>query len=125
METGIPDPPARPLTILRTGKPGRPKGYPRSGGRKKGTLNHATVDAREAASEIVDSPEYRENLRKRAISGDLSPAVETMLWGYSKGRPVERVETGRPGDFAGLSDEELAERLAAVRGQLIGNLRKA
>jgi hypothetical protein len=49
-------------------------------------------------------------MRKRR----LLPAVETMLWFYAKGKPVERHEIATPGDFSRLSDEELLAQLEAT-----------
>lgn len=94
------------------GKPFEP-GHKRVGGRKKGTPNKVTKEAREAASRIVDDPEYRENLLLRAKAGRLAPAVETMLWHYAKGKPVERVEIE---DVTQLSDAELIDELRRVIG---------
>ena len=44
--------------------------------------------------------------------------METLLWAYAKGKPVERLEQGGPGAFAELSDGELKGRLLAA-GQLL------
>jgi hypothetical protein len=86
---------------LKRGGPGRPRG----------TLNRVTVEVRAAAAALVDDPQYRRkllhDLRKRRVL----PAVETMLWYYAKGKPVERHEIATPGDFSKLSDEELRVEL--------------
>ncbi len=71
---------------------GRPKGTPKTGGRKKGTPNKATVEAKLACSEIIDDPAYRFKLLSRARAGKLAPAVECMLWHYAKGKPKETIE---------------------------------
>jgi hypothetical protein len=76
--------------------PGRPKGTPKTGGRKKGTPNKATVEAKAACSAIVDDPVYRSNLLERARAGLLPPGVETMLWHYAKGKPKETVQLQNP-----------------------------
>jgi len=41
-------------------------------------------------------------------------AMEPLMWFYAKGKPVNRVETGTPGAFADVPDEELKSRLAAA-----------
>ena len=60
----------------------------KTGGRKLGTLNTATTEARVLAGRIVDDPAYQAALLRRAVAGTLAPALETMLWAY-KGRPPE------------------------------------
>jgi hypothetical protein len=97
---------------------GRKKGTPRTGGRQKGSKNHATTEAKQAATNIVDDPLYRLKLRLRALAGELPPALETMLWHYSKGKPTERLEISTPGDFAKLTDAELAEELIKALGTI-------
>ena len=71
---------------------GRPKGAPKTGGRKQGTPNKVTVEVRQAAAEIVDNPQYRKNLLDRALKNELAPAIEAMLWAYAKGKPKEQVD---------------------------------
>jgi|KBSMisStandDraft_5_1062788.scaffolds.fasta_scaffold420366_3 hypothetical protein len=51
----------------------------KTGGRRRGSLNKAIVEAREACAELVDDPEYRRRLGERLRGGELSPAVECML----------------------------------------------
>lgn len=41
----------------------------------------------------MDAPEYRRLLGERLRAGNLSPAVECMLWYYAKGKPREEVLT--------------------------------
>jgi Family of unknown function (DUF5681) len=73
-------------------------------GRPKGTQNRATREAKEFCRSVVDDPRYQVSLRRRAIAGKLSPAIECMLWYYAKGRPVSTVELIDP---ARLSTETL------------------
>lgn len=68
------------------------------------------MEARAAASLIVEEPEYRAALAERMISGRAGQ-MEVVLWAYAKGKPVGRVETGGPGAFAALDDTELRDRL--------------
>lgn len=42
------------------------KGTPKTGGRRKGTPNKATAEAKTACAEIVDDPMYRASLVRRA-----------------------------------------------------------
>jgi hypothetical protein len=38
---------------------------------------------------------------------------------------IQRIEEGKPGDFSGLSDEELNERAVAVARQIVADARAA
>lgn len=85
----------------------------KTGGRQAGTPNKGTaqkrLDAKAASGEVLEDPAYRRNFRKRARQGKLAPAVEAMLWAYYYGRPVERQEVGKPGDFRDPSTMSKAE----------------
>ena len=96
---------------------GRPfvKGDARAG-RKKGVPNKDTVEVREAAAALVDDPIYREKLRADLRKRQVAPAVETMLWFYAKGKPVERHEIGTPGDYSRMSDAELDAAMRKALG---------
>lgn len=85
-------------------------------GRVRGSLGRLTREAREAALEILESPEYRDSLIERASEGTLPPVIEVMLWTYAYGKPKdytgdEQVD-GR--DVKGLSMPELADRVTAI-----------
>ena len=70
-------------------------------------------EARIFALRVVRDPLYREKLLIFARARRLHPLIEQMLWHYAYGKPPERVELGRAGDFESLehlSKEELAER---------------
>ena len=61
----------------------------KTGGRLPGSLNKATVEVKQACAELVDDPGYRRRLGERLRAGELSPAVECMLWHYAKGKPKD------------------------------------
>jgi len=65
----------------------------KTGGRLPGSLNKTTVEAREACAKLVDDPKYRRRLGERLRAGEMSPAVECMIWYYAKGRPKDDVES--------------------------------
>lgn len=96
---------------FKPGKSGNPFG------KRKGTRNGVTVEAREAAALIVDDPEYRASLAARVIAGQ-APHMEPLLWAYAKGRPVQRIEQGTPGAFTELTNEELRSRLVIAAAVL-------
>lgn len=89
----------------KKGQSGNPKGRP------KGAPNKATIDAKEFCSQLVDSPEYRAALTRRLENGTAG-SIETLIWHYAKGKPVDRIEQGGPGAFADVSNDELRRRLA-------------
>jgi hypothetical protein len=59
----------------------------KTGGRQPGSLNKATIEMKQACAELVDDPAYRAKLKQRLLAGTLSPALESLLWYYAKGRP--------------------------------------
>ena len=64
----------------------------KTGGRRKGTSNKVTAEAKAVCAAIVDNPTYRKKLVARAKAGELAPAIEAMLWHYAYGKPKELVE---------------------------------
>ena len=64
----------------------------KTGGRRRGTPNRATGDARECCAKLVDDPAYQAKLRRRLLSGELAPALECMLWHYAHGKPKDALE---------------------------------
>ena len=61
-------------------------GHKKHSGRRAGTPNKATGEAREAARRLLDDPEYQRSLRKRLIRG-AAPRIEQYLWQVGYGRP--------------------------------------
>ena len=55
----------------------------KTGGRQAGSLNTATVEAREAWDALVDDPKYCRRLGERLRGGELSPEVECRLWYFA------------------------------------------
>lgn len=74
------------------------KGQKGGPGRPKGQRDAVKMAATELAQNILTSPKYVANLRARADSGKLAPAVEQMLWQYAAGKPPDKLElTGADG----------------------------
>ena len=88
----------------------------KSGGRRPGSLNKATVEAKAACAALVDDPIYRQRLATRLRAGTLSPAVECMLWYYAKGKPKEELRS----DITVSWQNEIASRLIAGRNRVAG-----
>jgi hypothetical protein len=63
----------------------------KTGGRRPGSLNKATIEVKQACAELVDDPAYRAKLKQRLLAGTLSPALESLLWYYAKGKPREDI----------------------------------
>lgn len=61
-------------------------GHKKRGGRKLGTQNKASGEAREAARRLLDDAEYQPSLRKRLIRGE-APRIELHLWEVAYGKP--------------------------------------
>ena len=87
----------------------------KTGGRRKGTPNKVTAEARAVCAAILDDPTYRTNLTARARAGTLAPAVEAMLWHYAFGKPRDSLDVtvGPAGDLSELSMEDLLHPLPA------------
>jgi hypothetical protein len=74
--------------------PGRPfqKGRKKTGGRKKGTPNKASVEVRQLLSTALHDPVYQQRFVNRLRSGKLSPRLEEMAWAYVLGKPAQAVD---------------------------------
>jgi hypothetical protein len=75
-------------------------GHKKQGGRKAGTPNRLTGEAREIARQLLGDTEYQQSLRKRLIRGE-APRIELHLWELAFGRP--RVEPDQAPNGAGAS----------------------
>ena len=101
----------------------------KTGGRRTGSLNRATLEAKAACAELVDDPDYRRSLARRLLSGKLSPALECMLWYYAKGKPkddppkrepITIVVGWRDGDGQIWSSKERSDSQVVPRGPTVG-----
>lgn len=74
--------------------------------------------AKQFCHNVLKTREYRESLIRRIDSDELPPQIESMLYHYAYGKPVERVEFNdvTESNLERLSEEELdaaiAQRLA-------------
>ena len=71
--------------VIKTAK--KPHGWAKPGpGRPKGLLNKSTVEIKELARQLLTSPTYLRNLKKRLEDGDAGP-IEVQLYYYGYGKP--------------------------------------
>ncbi len=68
------------------------KGKPKTGGRKRGTPNKATLIGKELCVKLVSDPIYVASLQKRLQAGKLPPGVEVMLWDRAFGKVKDVVQ---------------------------------
>jgi hypothetical protein len=63
----------------------------RSGGRRPGTPNRTSVEARQLCSELVTDVDYQQRLRRDFRNRRLHPTIESLVWAYHAGKPVQPV----------------------------------
>ena len=63
------------------------KGRAKTGGRKPGVVNKATVEIRETALSLLEDPRYQERLRERLLAGKCPPQIEALL--LTSIKPIE------------------------------------
>jgi hypothetical protein len=68
----------------------------KTGGRKRGSVNRVTSEAREAAELLVDDVIYRRKLLADFRARRVGAPIEQMLWYYAKGKPKEMLEHAFP-----------------------------
>ena len=91
------------------------------GGRQKGTLNKATIEAREFARHFLRSSEYSTSVERRILLDELPAGVEVALWHYAFGKPTETVEVAITGvsGLTELSAADLAAEATLVSTQIL------
>lgn len=67
---------------------------PKTGGRKAGTTNKATVEIKEFARSILEDPLYQKRLRGRVGQGK-APQIEVLMFHYAYGKPKEHFSVER------------------------------
>lgn len=67
--------------------------------------------AREFARRIVTDKIYQDNLLDRARCGDAPPQIETLLWHYAFGKPVDELNVTVSDDLSQVSLGDLKQRL--------------
>jgi hypothetical protein len=97
-------------------------------GRPKGSINRERAERLDAArtfcESIMNSVEYRDSLRARAVAGTLAPQIESLLFFYCYGKPLEDVNvalTAPEAELSTMSSEELAARAESILNAIRGN----
>lgn len=77
-----------------------------------GATNFTKSEAQRFARQMLQSQTYRDDLERRLLSGTLAPAIETMLWHYAYGKPIEQINlnVSQQEDLSQLSVQELFDR---------------
>jgi len=120
---------------MRRPPPPHPRGEPRTAGsgRKKGTPNRRTVQLRELMTSLCHDVDYQYRLRADFRRRRVHPAIESLVWAHTVGKPTERVQISADVTmkqkldeerelFARLSIEEL-EELARDNERLLAKAR--
>src|SRR5688572_25026718 len=76
---------------MRKPPPPHPRGAPRTAGsgRKKGTR---TVQMRELMTSLCHDVDYQSRLRADFRRRRVHPAIESLVWAHTIGKPAERVQ---------------------------------
>jgi hypothetical protein len=61
-------------------------------GRKLGSLNRSSTEARVFAEKLVTDETYRQSLKERLLSGKLHPTIEVLMWHLYAGRPRQAID---------------------------------
>lgn len=91
-------------------------GHKKQAGRKLGTPNRTSREAREAARRLLDDAEYQRSLRKRLIRGE-APRIELHLWELAFGRPRAEPDQVPNGAGASAGLVQLLEQLGESKTQ--------
>jgi hypothetical protein len=91
-------------------------------GRRPGSKNKVATEARAFAAAVISDADYRESVWRRIFNDELPPQIEALLWYYTAGKPVERVnltdETDHE-DLEGMTPAELAQEAMKVAAELV------
>ena len=89
-------------------RPGRPKGLPKTGGRKKGSTDRLTEEVRDIARGLLDET-YRKALKDRLARG-VAGSIEPKLWEYGYGKTREVIDLALSGETVHVHEHFYADR---------------
>lgn len=75
-------------------------------------------EAQRRARELLESEDYKASLTRRIKTDSLPAAVETMLWYYAYGKPLESINLNVKEDLSSLGVDELLRRAKSLSDQL-------
>jgi len=90
-------------------------GHMKHGGRKLGTSNKLTGEAREVARRLLGDPAYQQSLRERLSRGQ-APRIELYLWELAFGRPRAEPEVAPGGAGPSADLVQILEKLGEPNG---------
>jgi hypothetical protein len=99
-------------------------GHKKQGGRKAGTPNRLTGEAREVARHLLGDAEYQRSLQKRLVRGE-APRIELRLWELAFGRPRGEPDQAPDGADASAGLVRLLTQLGESKTQDPGAHRSA
>ncbi|GKS64836.1 hypothetical protein YTPLAS72_21400 [Nitrospira sp.] len=70
------------------------KGKTKTGGRRAGVPNKATVEIKELARSFLEDPMYQAKLKQRLRNGDAGQ-IEQLFYYYAYGKPRDRFEPSK------------------------------
>jgi hypothetical protein len=83
--------------VIGNRPPGRPKGYPKTGGRKSGTSNRITREIREIAQKYTRRALLQAwKLAQKAENEDVRLKALALILAYAHGKPTDRQEISGP-----------------------------
>jgi hypothetical protein len=91
-------------------------GHKKRGGRKAGTLNKVSGEARQVARRLLGDAEYQRSLQNRLIRGE-APRIELHLWELAFGRPRGEPDQAPDGAGASAGLVQLLEQLGESKTQ--------
>ena len=97
-------------------------GHKKQGGRKRGTPNRLTGEARDVARRLLGDEEYQRGLQQRLIRGE-APRIELHLWELAFARP--RGEPAEAAEAAGAGLAQILVKLGEPKAENFRSQRSA
>ena len=92
------------------------RGHRKRGGRRVGTRNKVSGEARAVARGLLDDPAYWKSLKRRLIRGE-APRIELLIWEYGYGKPRVAPDEAPEGADSTADLAQILERLGDPKRQ--------